>query len=171
MEPIQEQRAGTPPAGSRSNIYFPAGYDNVRPLGQGGFGTVYLARDVRSGTYRAVKMIITDDDRKAIRAQKEIDVLKPLDHPNICRFIDCAVDGRIFYIILEYCLRGDLNRYLRDQTRTPREVPAKRVLVWFRQLASATAVSFSHMKACVPAYARVANTCPDCAIVWVCTHL
>ena len=38
-------------------------------------------------------MIITDDDRKAIRAQKEIDVLKILDHPNIARFIDSAVDG------------------------------------------------------------------------------
>ena len=128
-------------AARNANYMVPPGYDVIKPLGTGGFGIVSLAKHLDSGAYRAVKMIITEDHQAVIRVQKEINVLKSLNHPNIACFVDSHADEFIFYLVLEYYERGDLNRYLRDKERTPREVPPNLKLLWFRQLALAIAVS------------------------------
>lgn len=144
MAQNSEQHAVTAPAASGRNYFVPPGYKLIKPpFAAGGFGTVSLAKHLDSGADRAVKMIIAKDDHDAIRARKEIDVLTFLNHPNIVRFIGTDVDTNIFYVIMEYCDGGDLNKYLRDQKRTPREVPANLMLLWFRQLALAIAVSWA----------------------------
>jgi serine/threonine protein kinase len=130
----------------------------------GGVGTMSLARHVQSGEERAVKMIIAKDGPGATRAQKEIDVFTNLNHPNVARFIGAEVDGNIFYVIMEYYDRGDLNKYLRDQNRAPRDVPANLVLRWFRQLALAIAVSFSH-KPFVPLVPCIKHRYADLTVV------
>ena len=117
-------------------------------LGRGGFGDVYLAMHIESRLDRAVKTVFADTAQSAIRVEKEIQVLKGLNHPNIAPFVDSDRDlaeQHIFYVVLEYFSRGDLNRYLRDEKRTPREVPANLMLCWFRQLALAVAVSYPHI--------------------------
>jgi serine/threonine protein kinase/tetratricopeptide (TPR) repeat protein len=80
-------------------------YRNVRALGHGGMGTVYLAvRD--DEVYRkevAVKLIKrgmdTDGILRAFRTERQI--LATLDHPNIARLLDGGTtdDGRPYFVM------------------------------------------------------------------------
>jgi serine/threonine protein kinase/tetratricopeptide (TPR) repeat protein len=80
-------------------------YRNVRELGHGGMGTVYLAvRD--DETYRkevAVKLIKRGMDTEGIvRAfRTERQILATLDHPNIARLLDGGTtdDGRPYFVM------------------------------------------------------------------------
>src|SRR6188474_2488674 len=69
------------PAGTRVGPY-----DVVAPLGAGGMGEVYRARDTRLGRDVALKVLprrfTTDSDRLA-RFEREARVLAALNHPHI----------------------------------------------------------------------------------------
>ncbi|KAL3906991.1 MAG: hypothetical protein SGPRY_010343 [Prymnesium sp.] len=60
-------------------------YEKKQRIGRGNYGTVYLARDVRSGRWRCLKMILmeahSDDERE--QAMREVSVLRKLDHPGV----------------------------------------------------------------------------------------
>ena len=64
-------------------------YDNVKTLGEGAFGLVYLGKHKISGVERAIKNInkdqanLTKEEEKTLI--KEINILKTLDHPNIMK--------------------------------------------------------------------------------------
>jgi serine/threonine protein kinase len=61
-------------------------YEIVSPIGVGGMGEVYKARDSRLNRYIAIKVLpeayARDSDRLA-RFQREAQVLASLNHPNI----------------------------------------------------------------------------------------
>ncbi|HTR97170.1 MAG TPA: protein kinase, partial [Candidatus Acidoferrales bacterium] len=62
------------------------GYEIVAPLGAGGMGEVYRARDARLGRDVAIKLVpdafAGDVDRMA-RFEREAKLLASLNHPNI----------------------------------------------------------------------------------------
>lgn len=67
----------------------------VHRLGRGGFGVVWKATDNRTGQPVAVKMLphqssITPAMTESLR--RECEVLKTLEHPNICRVLEFAED-------------------------------------------------------------------------------
>jgi hypothetical protein len=78
-----------------------------RELGRGGMGCVYLAhRDDGDGPPQAaIKVLVAElaaDPGFGQRFQREIAVLRQLDHPNIVRFLESGLhDGRSFYA-MEY---------------------------------------------------------------------
>jgi serine/threonine protein kinase len=61
-------------------------YEIVAPLGAGGMGEVYRARDVRLAREVAIKILpetfVADPDR-VVRFQREAQLLAALNHPNI----------------------------------------------------------------------------------------
>ena len=61
-------------------------YEIVAPLGAGGMGEVYRARDTKLGRDVAIKILpdafVADSDRVA-RFQREAQLLATLNHPNI----------------------------------------------------------------------------------------
>src|SRR5829696_1342779 len=72
-------------------------YEIVAPLGAGGMGEVYRARDPRLGRDVAIKVlpssVATDPDRRA-RFEREARSVAALSHPNILAIFDFAVyDG------------------------------------------------------------------------------
>jgi serine/threonine-protein kinase len=95
-------RAVTPLAGRRIGAY-----TLERPLGQGGMGTVWLARrsDGRYEGLAAVKLLNLAllDPVGSERFRREGAALARLTHPNIARLIDAGVtdDGQPF-LVLEY---------------------------------------------------------------------
>lgn len=83
----------------------------VRPLGQGGMGTVYLAERASGGfdQYGALKRIRTGIDSAQFlrRFEQERQILATLAHPGIARLLDGGrdTDGRP-YLVMEY-VQGD----------------------------------------------------------------
>jgi tRNA A-37 threonylcarbamoyl transferase component Bud32 len=80
-------------------------YEILRPIGAGGMGEVYQARDTRLHRTVALKILAwTGMDRSEVhrRFQREARALSSLNHPNICTVYDIdEQDGRIF-LVMEY---------------------------------------------------------------------
>ena len=62
-------------------------YEVVAPIGAGGMGEVYRARDTRLGRDVALKVLpeaFAQDAERLVRFRREAQVLASLNHPNIC---------------------------------------------------------------------------------------
>jgi len=74
-------------------------------LGEGGFGIVRCARLKGADLMRVVKSVEKKNLDAADRAKREIEILKHLDHPNICRLHESFEDEMHIHIVMEY-IRG-----------------------------------------------------------------
>jgi serine/threonine protein kinase len=80
-------------------------YEIVAPLGAGGMGEVYEARDTRLDRSVAVKVlpsyIAAREDMRA-RFEREARAVASLNHPNICVLHDVGKQDGIVYIVMEH---------------------------------------------------------------------
>lgn len=86
-----------------------------KQIGDGKFGTVFLAHPrADPKAWVAVKLI----PQKAFshRIEKELTLLKSIDHPNIVRYISAYKDKAFFYIVTEYWEGGELFKRIVDQS-------------------------------------------------------
>jgi serine/threonine protein kinase len=73
-------------------------YRLLAPLGSGATAAVYRARDVRTGTAVAVKLV-PDRDGLVTRARREMAAIDRLRHPNIAGLRDCGRHGDVLAIV------------------------------------------------------------------------
>ena len=101
-------------------------YEILSPLGAGGMGEVYRAKDHRLGREVAVKVLSTEaaasPERRA-RFEKEARSASALNHPNIVSIYDIGQDGETTYIAMELVDGATL----RDSLPAA-PLPAKKVL-------------------------------------------
>ena len=75
-------------------------YEIVAPLGAGGMGEVYRARDPKLGREVAIKVLPTEslhDDTARARLLRETRLAATLNHPNICTVHEVGeADGHIY---------------------------------------------------------------------------
>jgi len=93
-------------------------YEIVAPLGAGGMGEVYRARDERLGREVAVKVLPADrlsDPHRRARFVQEARAASALDHPNICTVFDIGEtnDGQLF-IAMAYCTGPTLKQRIHE---------------------------------------------------------
>src|SRR5437763_8997418 len=69
-------------------------YDIQAPLGDGGMGEVYRARDPRMGREVAIKV---SAERFSDRFEREVHAVAALNHPNICHVYDVGPN----YLVME----------------------------------------------------------------------
>ena len=92
-------------------------YEIVAPLGAGGMGEVYRARDSRLGREVAVKVLpelFAKDPTRLARFEREARAVAALSHPNILAIHDYGTHDAITYAVMELLegetLRGRLGK-------------------------------------------------------------
>jgi hypothetical protein len=79
-------------------------YAILAPLGAGGMGEVYRARDTRLGRDVAVKVLSPDLSEKVearARFEAEARTISSLNHPHICTLFDVGREDAIEYLVME----------------------------------------------------------------------
>src|SRR5262245_64135134 len=80
-------------------------YEIVSPIGAGGMGEVYKAKDARLDRIVAVKVlpahVASDPDLKP-RFEREAKTLAALSHPHICPVFDVGSQNGIDFLVMEY---------------------------------------------------------------------
>jgi serine/threonine protein kinase len=97
----------------------------LAPIGKGGMGTVYLARDARNGQLVALKVLppkrARKEERLRARFDREKDLSQRVCHPHLARTYDAGDVQGIHYIAMEYIPGKSLYRLVIDAG--PLEVP------------------------------------------------
>jgi eukaryotic-like serine/threonine-protein kinase len=81
-------------------------FELVHELGEGTFGTVFLARDVETGEHVAVKKLQRLDENSVRRFKREFRALADIHHPNLVKLYDLQRGHDAWFITMEY-VRGD----------------------------------------------------------------
>jgi pentatricopeptide repeat protein len=78
-------------------------YEIQEPLGQGGMGEVWAARDVRLGRRVALKRVRTGvlDDRMRKRLWREARSAAAVNHPHVCQVYDMVEEDGELYLAME----------------------------------------------------------------------
>jgi serine/threonine protein kinase len=107
-------------------------------LGQGGMGTVYLAKDLNLDDRKCVVKKLRDDffrEEDKEKAQqfflREAKVLSKLQHPNIVLVLDSFREGDDYYLVMEYVEGHNLHDMLKEREEPFSE---EQVLTWARQV-------------------------------------
>ena len=77
-------------------------FQKLKPLGQGGFGTVWLAKDTQLDRTVAVKLAHAPDAETEARMLREARALAAVHHPNCVRVYDIVSDSDGLGIVMEY---------------------------------------------------------------------
>ena len=102
---------------SGEKVFF-GNYALEKELGQGGMGTVYLARDNGLNRKVALKILKTDLSDDPAFAQKfldEVEVTASLAHPNIIRVYTLGEQDGQLYLVMEHLDQPSLEQRM-DQT-------------------------------------------------------
>jgi len=97
-------------------------YDNryrfIKDLGRGGFGKVFLAREVRSDNFVAIKQLNHEDKTKQDDIIYEMQMVSKFNHPNIILYKHHFIQDGLLYIVMEYCSLGSLRDMIRKEKIT-----------------------------------------------------
>ena len=90
-------------------------YKIVKRLGDGSYGTVFSVVNIQTGATVAMKKIekVKENEIDDLEIKNEIDILKKLDHPNIVKIYEFYNTLTDFYIVTEYCKKGELYSYIK----------------------------------------------------------
>ncbi len=80
-------------------------YEIGIPLGAGGMGEVYKARDTRLARTVAIKVLpdlLAGDPLLRARFEREARSISALNHPHICTLHDVGQEGSVAFLVMEY---------------------------------------------------------------------
>jgi eukaryotic-like serine/threonine-protein kinase len=88
------------------------GYRLLRPIGRGGMGVTYLAKQLSLGRQVVVKYLRPHPDldplEQAARFRREAELMAGASHPNVVTIFDFGIDDGRPYLVMEYVEGGDL---------------------------------------------------------------
>ena len=88
-------------------------YQMIRVIGQGGMGSVMLARAEKDGRAVAIKTLLPEvavSEQSLKRFLREIEVASSLSHPNIVSYIDQGTHNGLVYLVTEFITGMDAAR-------------------------------------------------------------
>ena len=108
-------------------------YEILAPLGAGGMGGVYRARDTRLGREVALKVLpesVASDAERVARFEREARRLASLNHPNIATMHAFEELGGVGVLVMEVVEGPTLAERLREGP-----LPVRDAVDYFRQVA------------------------------------
>jgi len=84
-------------------------YEILQPIGAGGMGEVYRARDTRLERIVAVKILpphLSSDPVRKQRFEREAKTISSLNHPHICTLYDVGQQDGVDFLVME-CVEGE----------------------------------------------------------------
>ena len=88
-------------------------YEILSPLGEGGMGEVYRARDPRLNREVAIK---TSREQFNERFEREARAVAALNHPNICHLYDVGPNYLVMELVEGETLKGPLSLVKRSKS-------------------------------------------------------
>src|SRR5512134_3627635 len=79
-------------------------YESIAPIGAGGMGEVFRARDTRLGREVAVKVLpqhLSAQPEIRARFEREAKTVSSLNHPHICTLFDVGRQDGTDYLVME----------------------------------------------------------------------
>src|SRR5881296_1173825 len=80
-------------------------YEIIEPIGAGGMGEVWKARDTRLGREVAIKI---SSEKFSDRFEREARAVAALNHPNICQLYDVGPNYLVMELVEGERLKGPL---------------------------------------------------------------
>jgi len=96
----------------KSGPFFMGNYRLLKPLGEGGMGTVYKAVKKKIGRIVALKVMALKNERSLVRFEREIRAVAALDHPNIVHAFDADRVDDACFLVMEYVRGRDLKWWI-----------------------------------------------------------
>ena len=88
-------------------------YQMIKILGQGGMGSVMLARSMRDGRPVAIKTLLPEvaiSEQSLKRFLREIEVASKLQHPHIVSYLEHGTHNGIVYLVTEFVAGMDASK-------------------------------------------------------------
>jgi Tol biopolymer transport system component len=114
-------------------------YEIVAPLGAGGMGEVYRARDTRLGRDVAIKVLpsaLAKDADRLQRFEQEARVLSALNHPNLLSIYDVGSEEGLQFLVSEFLEGQTLRERLQDGA-----LPQRKVIEYSTKIANGLAAA------------------------------
>ena len=120
-------------------------YSTIKVLGKGGFGTVTLVEDKRTGARRALKELhksgLTKEEE--VTMLREVQTLSTIDHPHIMKVFELIESPNSYNIITELIAGGELLEMIAREKKLSEKMAAR---FMYETL---SAISYCHSKGIV----------------------
>lgn len=101
------------------------GFELIRPLGEGGMGVVWLAKQLATQREVAVKLLssaLLGLELTQLRFAREVELAANLDHPAIATIFESGVNRGIFYYAMEYVRGLPLDQFVKEKGLSHRQI-------------------------------------------------
>ena len=113
-------------------------YEEVKALGKGAFGVVYLVRERATKRKWVMKRVALKgmQPRERQSAFQEARLLQRLRHPHICSYQDSFVNKATnqLCLVMTFCPGGDMHGYVQDHKKRNKRVAEEQIVQWLVQL-------------------------------------
>lgn len=93
-------------------------YVLTKKIGSGNFSNVWIALDTQTNKIYACKQITKKSIDTSVQMKKllqnEVGVMHKINHPNIIHLHEQYVSENHYYLIMDYCNQGDLEKYMSE---------------------------------------------------------
>lgn len=120
-------------------------YEILRPLGEGGMATVFVARDTRHDREVVLKAMPPYLNSPAMEARfrREIQSIASLSHPNVVKVLDFSVTSTLAWYVMPYVPAADLEKFAAE-LRAGAPAPPLKAFGALRTILLDTASALSH---------------------------